>query len=425
MSSPGGSTEAPSSTRRGRLRFALASSVADQGLASAIGLALTVATGRRLGAAGLGSVALALAVYLVVLGFQRALVLDPLAVQNDPGGERPALLASCAAGVAGTGAMYVLALPLGNDAAAALTAFAPWVAPALLVDAVRVAGFSSGRPTAGVTAGAVWLAVMLGALVVTGRGFGVADAALSWGAGAVAGAVAGGMRLRYVPSSPRAAWTWWRSTWPLGRWLALQTAAHTTGMQGAQFALGILAGPAALGTLKAVQTVFAPLTLLLPAVNTPALPVVARTLRASPDAARSLAGRLTLALTGACGAYLAVALVAREPLAALAFGPSFEVPIAVMLPVGLGQLVIAAALGTFLLLRAAGDGRAVFVATAVSAGTALFSVLVFGDAFGATAAAWGIAVGAIAATAAARAYVASAVKDAGTPPVRVRMAPTR
>ncbi|MDQ4026136.1 MAG: hypothetical protein M3217_11720, partial [Actinomycetota bacterium] len=263
---------APSPRRSGRLRFALAWGLVDQGLASVIGLTLTVATGRRLGAAGLGSVALGLAVYLVVMGFQRALVLDPLSVQSEPDGERPALLASFVAGLAGTAAMYALALPLGGDNAAALTAFAPWVVPALLVDAVRVAGFRGGKPTAGATAGAVWLGVMLVCLVVTGDGFRVADAALSWGAGAAAGALAGCARLGRVPASPRAAWTWWRSAWPLARWLALQTAVYTTGMQGAQLALGILGGPAALGTLKAVQTLFAPLTLLLPAVNTPALP---------------------------------------------------------------------------------------------------------------------------------------------------------
>ncbi|MFN2588117.1 MAG: hypothetical protein ABR613_08370 [Actinomycetota bacterium] len=410
---------------RGRLRFALASSVVDQGLASAVGLVLTVATGRRLGAGGLGSVAFALAVYLVAVGFNRALVLDPLSVQGDAGGERAALAGSCAVGVAGTAVMYALALPLGADAAAALTAFAPWVVPALLVDSLRVAGFRAGKPTTGATAGAVWLVVTTAGLAATARGFGVGDAALSWGAGAAAGSIAAWARLRHLPASPHAAWAWWRSTWPLGRWLALQTVVYTTGIQGAQFALGIVGGPAALGTLKAVQTLFAPLTLLLPAVNIPALPVVARTLRASAEAARSLARRLTIALSALCGGYLAVALAAQEPLTELAFGPSFHVPNAVMIPVALGQLVVASGLGTFLLLKAAGDGRGVFVATAVGAGTALVAVLAVGGAYGATGAAWGICAGAAAAAAVAGLYLPAAVKDGERSPARVRMAPTR
>lgn len=424
MSAPGRAETRSPSGLRGRLRFALASSVVDQGIASAIGLALTVATGRRLGAAGLGSVAFALAVYLVVAGFNRALVLEPLSVQSDSGGDRAALLGSCVLGVAGTCAMYALALPLGGPGAA-LRAFAPWVVPALVVDAVRVVGFRAGKPTAGATSGAAWLVVMLTGFVLSGDGFGVADAGRSWGAGAAVGAAAGCLRLRRVPAAPRPAWVWWKSAWPLGRWLAFQTAVYTTGMQGAQLALGILGGPAALGTLKAVQTLFAPLTLLLPAVNTPALPVVARTMRASRDAARSLATRLSLALSGACAAYLVVALVARDPLTKLVFGSSFVLPGAVIVPVALGQLVIAASLGTFLLLKAAGDGRAIVFATAVSAGTFLGSVLVFGDAYGATGAGWGIAAGAVGASIAARARLPAAVKGAAALRVRARMAPTR
>lgn len=414
---------------RNRLRFALAAGILDQGTASLVGLTLTVATGRSLGAAGLGSVALAVAVYLGVAGFHRALVLEPLAVQpaddRDPAPARAALTGALALGVLGAAVLYGSSLLLGGGASAALAGFAPWVPAALLAETARAAGFRDGRTTIGLAAHALWLVVMTGLLVSAGSGLDVGGASLAWGIGAAAAAGLACLRLGHLPALPGPAWTWWRTARPLGRWLALQTSVFTAGIQGAQLAVGLVAGPAALGTLKAAQTMFAPLTLLLPALNTPALPVVARTLRASKAAARTLSSKLTALLCAICVCYLAVAVIARRPLLELAFGSGFSIPVHVVWPVALEQLVVALSLGSFLVLKAAGDGRSVFVATAAGGATALAAVPPLAAAGGAAGAAWGMVAGAAAATAVALVRGAAAAKDTPEAPVRVRLATTR
>ncbi len=420
---PPGAARSPRGTR---LRFALASSLVDQSLSSAIGLSLTIVAGRRLGAAGLGTVVLGLAVYLVVMGFHRGLVLEPLVVRSHDDGAREAtraaLLGSLVLGAGGTAAMYVLAGVAGAPAGPALAAFAPWVTAALLVDAGRTIGFRDGRTTVGVGAHLAWIAVMLAGFVVTRRGFDVHDAIRCWGTGALAGAVVACARLGYAPAAPAAAWAWWRGAWRLARWLALQTAVLTAGIQGSQFLVGMLAGPAALGMLKAAQTLFAPLTLLVPAVNLPALPAVVRTLRASRDAARSLTRRLTVFLCAICAAYLTVVLVARDALLDLAFGSAFAVPTALLWPVALEQLVVATTIGAFLAVKAAGDGRSVFLATAAGAGTTLVGVAALVSLGGVIGAAWAMVAGAVAATATVHFYAAPVFKETGDPAVRVKLA---
>ncbi len=94
--------------------------------------------------------------------------------------------------------------------------------------------------------------------------------AASWGFGALVGALLGFAQTRVRPLSLRRSWDTWRGYgWRFGRWLAAETIAYSAGMQAAVFIIAGLLGTAAIGGLRAVQTVFGPITLLAPAVRFP------------------------------------------------------------------------------------------------------------------------------------------------------------
>jgi O-antigen/teichoic acid export membrane protein len=410
---------------RGRLRLALLSSFLDHGLGSAVGLTLTLAAGRRLGASGLGAVTVGLALYLVLSSVHRGVVVEPLVVHapHERGaGTREALSASLLMGGAGTAVMYVLAGLTAGAPSEAFAAFAPWMAAGLVVEVGRAAGFRDGRTTVGTAAHALWLTVLVTLLVVLRGRFDVGAAALAWGTGGAAGAALVLLRLRALPAGLRVTWTWWAATWRLGRWLALQTSAVAGAIQAGYLLVALFAGPAALGTLKAVQTLFAPLTFLLPAVSSPALPVVTRTMRASAAVARSLTARLTLLLCAVCAAYLSVAVVLRGPLTELAFGPSFVAPPTIVWPVAVEQLIVAAAVGAMLTLKAAGRGREIFVATAAGVAVILAGTAVAAPAWGAAGAAWANAAGALVACVVTCGSARAGHKDAPGGAGRVKLA---
>ena len=410
-----------------RLRYGLAAGLADQATTSAGGLLLVLVAGRALGPEGLGAVTIGMAAALVAIGLNRGLVLEPFAVQRgrDEGtSDRAALTASLAAGVAASAVLLAVGASVEAAPGAALRAFALGVVPALVVDAGRSIGFRGGRTTLGLSGQVAWLAVMAVLLLVRSD-HSVATVSSCWAAGAAAGAAVVLARARVLPLGAGAVWGWWRHTWTLGRWLTAQTVVTSVGLQGAQLAVGVVAGTAALGVVRAAQTLFAPLTLLLPAVNIPALPVVARTLGTSFEAGRSLAARLTLFVAALCGAYLALVVTVRTPLVELVFGAGFDVPLTVVAPVALEQVLVAASVGAFLLLKAAGDGRSVLMATVAGASVYLVGAAVLGALYGAAGAAWGLAAGGATATAVGCWRARAVGKDAAGGPVRVRLAPTR
>src|SRR5262249_27964411 len=237
----------------------------DQCFASASNFAVGVIVARIAGASGLGAYSVAYTVWLALAATHRAMVTDPMSIENDARhgdaslrlqagvAAELALAAFLAAAVAG---ISVAVMTIGQrDVGIALFTLAFFLAPLILQDYWRWVGFMQGRPTQSLLNDTVFncvQAAMLIALILCGLGS-APVAIAAWGIGAVAGALYGFRQFSVAPSI-RGWLVMVRSRWHMSRWLI---ASGITGW-GASQAYPILAAPAigsaGLGGLRAPQS---------------------------------------------------------------------------------------------------------------------------------------------------------------------------
>jgi O-antigen/teichoic acid export membrane protein len=367
---------------------------------SATNLALSILAGRLLGANGLGLVFIGFSYYLLAIGFQRSLITDPLlavtsSLDEDARREatRSALTAVLLWGTAAATFLIVTALAVQGKVGHGLVLFVPWLLPALVQDFWRSILFRDRRGGAGTLNDSLWLAgmVLTLPLVLLVRTDWVVVA--NWGFGALIASFAGVIQLRVRPAGTRTSVRWWRMrAWALGRWLAAESIVYTVSSQLLVFLIAGILGTGPLGGLRAVQTLFGPLTLLASALALPGLPAVSRAIAVSTDHAARLAiriGGLAVVLTGA---YLAIATVFGNRLLEWVFGSSFDSYRLLILPIGIGQILIASTIGLALLLKARARGGALVAARVVGSASSLVLVTTLAVTHGITGAAWGIAV---------------------------------
>ena len=427
MSSNGSRTSRKSA---GSPRIGLGWGLIDQGFSSATNLGLSILAGRFLGPGGLGRVFLGFAAYLLVLEFQTALLQEPLAVtfnRSDEESIRSAFTIGLCYQVTATALMLALGSVIPGDFGRALLLIAPWMIPLLFQDLCRTIAFRQRRGRLAAGLDGIWalgMAISL-PLIWTHR----TDAAVVavWGFGALLGALLGFGAIRLRPQGVRRALTWWKADMaPLGRWLGLESAALVIDTQGAIFLIAALVGAGKLGGLRAVQSAFAPMTLIGPAMRMPGLPAMARALghpspRRGRRRAQMVARRLSAAALSLVVVYFIVLVAAGGHVLSIMFGHAFVPFRSLIVPVGLGQVTGAAALGYYILLKAAGRGRAVFLARVVAA-VATFPLIgilaaggsVYGAAWGAS---LGAALGWVVVAVAARRLVLPPKMDA-KPPAR-------
>jgi len=389
--------------RRGGGSRSYAWAGASQGASSATNLALTLLAGRLLGPGGLGTVFAGFACYLLALGFQRALLTDPLVTSSaalDSGQRRletGSALTLCVLGALVASALAAAAGALvPGEIGHGLLLFAPFLLPAMLQDFWRVVLFRDGRGTAAACNDALWLLVM-GVLapfaVLTGGSWAVVAC---WGAGAAAGACAGVLQTGVRSERPGAALAWWDAkAWPLGRWLGAEGILWAVASYGTIFVLAGLVGTRGLGGLRAVQSLFAPLSLLASAVSLPGLPALSREVGSSPEAARRLAVRVALGVAGVAVAYVSLLGLASHTALRLVFGAPFPGFADLAWPLGAAQVLAAAPVGFVLLLKAQRRGRGLVLARAVGLAGSLGAVCALATIAGLRGAAWGLAVGAL------------------------------
>jgi O-antigen/teichoic acid export membrane protein len=377
----------------------------DQGFSSLTNLGLSVLAGRLLGPRGLGNVFIGFTLYTLVLEFQRSLLQEPYVVAAVAGKESPlatkhALTIGLTYEVLVAAAVATLGAAIPGAIGRVLLEIAPWIVPLLFQDLCRSVLFKDRRGGMATAIDAIWAATMIALLplVVAHRTpwfvIGV------WGAGATAGAILGLAAIRRLPGDPRQAWSWWRAeAAPLGRWLGLESAALVIGSQGAVFLVATLVAGGQLGGLRAVQSAFAPMTLVGPALRMPGLPAIARA-SARGDAegqrtAKLIAARLSAAAFGLIVVYFIALETAGGRLLTTVFGRSFRRFNPLILPVGVGQLAGAAALGFYVLLRAQARGRTVFRIRLVTAAATFILIPPLTLRWGVSGAAWGSSLGAV------------------------------
>ena len=373
----------------------------DQGESSATTFILTVAGARLVGPHGLGVIAIGFSAYLVVLGLQRALVTQPLVVGTSAGSSglrnvalRGAITVTLAGGGATALVFAVVGLTGGGAGREALLFFAPFILWPLVQEIWRVAFFRDRRGGAAAANDFAWLVVMVTgtALCLLTHVHSVWGAVTPWGLGALAAAVGGFLQYRLRPLRAVAAFRMWRRDFlPFGRWLAGASIAYSIGTQLSIVLIAALLSPSALGGMRAVQTVFGPLTLLAPALTLPVLPALTRRVRSSEADARRLTLQVIALLVLTASAYVAIAAFFRGSLLSGLFGQQFLQYESLIAPLALQQLVISVNVGLTLLLQARSRGRAIFYLTLASVPLNLAAVVV-GATIGLTAVAWALAV---------------------------------
>jgi O-antigen/teichoic acid export membrane protein len=267
--------------------------------------------------------------------------------------------------------------------------------PALLQDLWRTLLFRDDRGAAATANDAVWLITMSAGLAMS---YGSGDAWMivaCWGVGAMVSAIVGFMQIRIWGAHPRTSWQWMiRDAWPVGRWFVAESMLYTIASQLVVFLLAGMLGAPAVGGLRAVQVIFVPLSLLGPAASLPGLPLMRKAVGESLAAARTLALKLSTVLCLLTLAYLLVCSINRGPLLTAVFGPDFAEYDGLIWPLGVHQLVTAAAGGYYLLLKAHREGKWILLSLSLSSVVTLASAAYLSLRIGILGGAWGIALGA-------------------------------
>jgi O-antigen/teichoic acid export membrane protein len=293
------------------------------------------------------------------------------------------------------GSAYVLIGHLVRGSAYGLAVFGPWIPAAMLQDQWRYLSFKEGRGRHAALNDATWAVAMSAALplglIFRTVGWQVAV----WGVGAAAGAIVGFVQLRVRPGTVTETIRWWRrDAWRLAKWLGLDRIATMAGGQGAILLLAAILRSADLGGLRAVQSVFAPLTLIGPAVVLPGLPAVRVAQAKSLRAGKRTAGRLSVIAVGLAVGYVVLLAPVRRTALGAVFGAAFERYAYLLFPVAVAQVAISLGAGPVLLLKARMRMQELVLGSFLGSAAGLIGAWLLGSAYGLGGAAWALAFGA-------------------------------
>jgi O-antigen/teichoic acid export membrane protein len=309
--------------------------------------------------------------------------------------EQEAATRACTILVAGVGAaislvMVILSFAVGDPLGRSLLIFAPWTGIAILQDHWRSVLFRDQRGRAAAINDSVWAVGMVAMLPLAFVYRNDWVIAATWGAGAAAGALLGIWQVKLKPSRPLRAIAWWRRELAyLGSWLAVQNVVFSAGAQLTVVLLAAQLGARDLGGIRAVDVVFAPMTLIGEAFSFPGVPILARALARSLSEARRWAWRLSAGASGIVGLYLVVATPFSRQILQRLFGPEFGVYTVIVIPVALGQLLRASSTGFSILLKADRRVHAITVARGLTTGLALVLGPALAARYGLVPAVWG------------------------------------
>jgi O-antigen/teichoic acid export membrane protein len=385
-----------------RLSRGLRYSFLDQALLSSTTFVLTLVAARAGGAQGLGVVFIGFSAYLIALGISRALVVDPLIALSSAlsSSERERMSQSAAGvvlliGTTVTVVSLVLRLASDSDLAYGLSVFAPWMLPALLQDMARAVAFRDDQGHVAVRADLTW-AIATAALFFAAWSIDKPWAIVgAWGLGScVALAISIRCGVLAAVATPQAAWRWWRAEASrLGRWLAAEGVLYSITMYGTIFVLSVVLSTSAIGGLRAAQSLFAPLSLILPALALPGLPKLARAVANRGDAWAVALKYSVLAASLALG-YLILFGVTHDAIAVF-FGNDFGRFNSLVWAIGCAQIATALGWGFGLLLKAQLRGGLLFAIRAAALIINCGLTLALASRYGIDGAAWGMAISAL------------------------------
>jgi O-antigen/teichoic acid export membrane protein len=370
----------------------------DQTFASATTFFLTVVAAHSLGPNGLGAIALGLAATAIPLGLERACVIDPFVTrsgdrQSDAAALRAAVTVVALGGIAFSALFFVCGVIFSGSVGDGFRAFAPWIAPVSLQAMLRAAAYRRRSESAAAASSGTWGIVF----VVAASGLGLSASAnelvACWGVGAAAGTCVAVAVLRIgrpAGVTPAARWLISEAL-VLGRWLVAASTIYTAGAYASMAALATIVSPSALGGYRAIESAFSPLSLLAPGLTNPGLQVLRERVAREEDP-RRLACTIGVFAAVVVAVYACVIWLIPDLISKL-YGPDFTPFTSLILPIAVGQCLIALNIGFAALLRVQQRGGVILTVSALQSGIATFLAIGLGYQAGIEAAAWGIAAG--------------------------------
>jgi O-antigen/teichoic acid export membrane protein len=371
--------------------------VGDQAVSSLTNFALLVVAARSLDPAEFGALAIALAAYGIALGITRALCGEPLAVcysatsvQRVSSEARGALATAAAAGVTCGCVSALVGVVLGGALGTALIVLAVVIPGLVIQDTWRFAFFAMGRARAACANDVVWL-LALGLLLVAVGSRSLTAVLLAWGLGGSIAAIVAIAQARFVPD-PRRIGGWLRRHAHLWPRYVMEFLTVTAGWQAALLGLGVIAGLAAVGALRAGQVLLGPLNVAFLAVPLVAVPESARLWRAGRGSPARHGAWVSATLASLALVWgLLVALIPDEVGQDL-LGASWTAARSLLAPLVVVMVLMGMNLGWFCALRVLGAARESLGVRLVSAPLVLAFAMVGGALDGAEGAAWGWAL---------------------------------
>ena len=312
-----------------------------------------MAAGRAGGEQLLGEFTIAFSLYLLGMGFSRALFSEPLLSLPVQGGQRPERAAVTCVGLAAVAAGTAIALA-GMLFSSSVVVALGVVLPALLVqDLLRFAAIRVRRARRAAALDGIWVLALALSWPVLSSTRSAAELVLLWGAGAALACAYG--LYKTPPVLPRAAWRWWqRDARRVGGLLVLDSVVYNVAAQATVFGLVGLLGAGALGQLRAAQLLLGPAGTLLVAFNSFVLP---RLSSRGSGVSRRLAVQLSAVSAGAAFLAVAASVLVAPWVEQLFFGDAVNVPLGFLLLVALFPVVTGASAGFVLHLKALRDLR--------------------------------------------------------------------
>lgn len=392
--------------------------LADQMVASSTNALLSIVVARSVDAFEFGTFALAFLVFAFVVGMVRALVTDPLLISHagdEPVAQRVACARAAGAslvlgGLAGAGCL-VGGIVAGGAAGRVLVALAVVLPGLLLQDAWRRSFFAIGRPDATFVNDLVWSVLQLSCVVLLIRAeeVEVPPLVLAWGLSGALAAALGCLQLRRVPRPVQGLrWLWEQRA--LGGRLGVDFLVSQGAFTMAMAVISALAGLTVVGAVRAGQVLLAPVQVMLLALSSFVLPLLA-TARADQRRFRSLLRSVTVGAAGCTALYCVPLLFVPDSVGRRLMGASWSGAESVLPLLSVQMLLIAVATGPSLALKALAQASALLRVSLVQAPILLVASVAGAELTGAPGAAAGFVLAHVVGTWA----ILRAVRRASTP----------
>lgn len=344
--------------RRGGLAGRLGLGVIDQVLSSTSNFVCTLVAARYLDREAFGAFAFAIVAYTMNLLIVRALCSEAILVRpgedDDERRRRGALAAgsACWVGVLLGLAYVLLGLVLSDEVGGALIALGVLTPGLMVQDTMRYVSFGQARPRSALVNDGFWLVaqlLVLVALVQLDR-FGPAMLVAGWG---TAGVLAGGLQMWIDSTIPavRRGFAWIRTNRDLSVRYLLDMVSGQGSSLLASYVLALVAGMAAVGSIRGAQTLFGPVNIILLGSNIVLVPEGRRIAQQSPR-------KLVVVCAGAATVFAGVAALSTlifvglpEELGTRVLGSTWEGARSVMVPVGLAGMAGGILAGALIGLR--------------------------------------------------------------------------